>query len=243
MSWAWRVKTMNPVASMISRTARVRASGGPSHSIMALTLAGKRLAVMLVPTFAAGSKANRAAFREKMAKAYYSKNQAWNRKWAGLYILVIFGMILPFCLTAAPQPWWQVIRDIAVILMFCDFFYHLTHRLLFHDSKLLGGPLLAIHAVHHRQNASFNGGNFETISLLCDWMFSTLDHGEDDQRGKAAKVPAALAPEAADQAPPGPALGLVEKRQTQRLLERQQEGDCGDNRSSNEDCHGSASQS
>jgi sterol desaturase/sphingolipid hydroxylase (fatty acid hydroxylase superfamily) len=44
--------------------------------------------------------------------------------------------------------------------------------------------------MHHNHHARFTGGNFATISLLYDWMFGTLDHGEglrsDPQRQKAA---------------------------------------------------------
>ncbi len=246
-------------------------------AIMAFTLVGKRLAIMIVPAFARASRINQAAFREKMAKAYYAKNHAWNRKWAVLYLAVIFGLILPFCITVEAQAWWQVIRDIVVILMFYDFFYYLTHRFLFHDSALLGGPLLSIHAVHHRQHnpcrmdssyihpvevaiglglyiasilvlsllmgpfhivtivvtwiafmeinlhnhdlwdadhfpfgylntmsrmhhnhhASFNGGNFATISLLYDWLFGTLDYGQGERGGKNVANDGAPAPEAA----------------------------------------------
>ena len=55
-------------------------------------------------------------------------------------------------LTIEAQPWWKMAADIVIILMFYDFFYYLTHRFLFHDSRLLGGPLMWVHAVHHRQH-------------------------------------------------------------------------------------------
>jgi sterol desaturase/sphingolipid hydroxylase (fatty acid hydroxylase superfamily) len=32
--------------------------------------------------------------------------------------------------------------------------------------------------MHHHHHAKFTGGNFATITLLYDWMFGTLDHGE-----------------------------------------------------------------
>jgi len=32
--------------------------------------------------------------------------------------------------------------------------------------------------MHHYHHAKFTGGNFATITLLYDWMFGTLDHGE-----------------------------------------------------------------
>ena len=32
--------------------------------------------------------------------------------------------------------------------------------------------------MHHYHHARFTGGNFATITLLYDWLFGTLDHGE-----------------------------------------------------------------
>jgi len=119
--------------------------------IAALTFIVGRL-VLLVPTFRAERARNLAARDAKMAKPRYAANQAWNRKWGPAFMVVIFAGILPFCLTAAPQPWWQVPRDVVVILLFYDFFYYLVHRFLFHDGGFMGGPLMWVHAVHHRQH-------------------------------------------------------------------------------------------
>lgn len=225
--------------------------------ILAVTFLGKGIAA-LVPTLREAGKLNRDTFGRKMEKPTYAANQKWNRKWGPLYLAVIYGMILPFCLAAEAQPWWNVLLDVFVILMFYDFFYYLTHRFVFHDSGFLGGPLVWVHAVHHRQHnpcrmdssyihpievaiglglyaasilvlslimgpfhvvtivvtwvafsqinlhnhdlwtvdrfpfkylntmsvmhhnhhAKFTGGNYATITLLYDWMFGTLDHGE-----------------------------------------------------------------
>ena len=119
--------------------------------IIAVTLAGKYLS-RLVPTFRAAGQLNKETLRKKMERPAYAANQKWNRKWSILFLAVIFGLILPFCLTAEPQPWWRMPVDIVVILMVYDFFYYFTHRFLFHDNGFLGGPLLQIHAVHHRQH-------------------------------------------------------------------------------------------
>jgi sterol desaturase/sphingolipid hydroxylase (fatty acid hydroxylase superfamily) len=119
--------------------------------IMALTLIGK-YALRLVPTFREAGELNRTVFKEKMQKAGYAENQKWNRKWGLFFWLVIFALIVPFCVTAEPQPWWRLPRDIVVILMFYDFFYYLVHRFLFHDGGFLGGPLMQVHAFHHRQH-------------------------------------------------------------------------------------------
>jgi len=37
--------------------------------------------------------------------------------------------------------------------------------------------------MHHHHHAMFTGGNFATITLLYDWMFGTLDHGEGGKSG------------------------------------------------------------
>lgn len=235
--------------------------------IFGITFVAKHLLTALVPTFRTASQLNADTLAQKMQKPNYAANQAWNRKWGLTYWLVIFAGILPFCLTLEDQPWWRFPRDIFVILMVYDFFYYLVHRFLFHDGGFLGGPLIWVHAVHHRQHnpcrgdssfihpievgmglglyaacifvlsrlmgefhvativltwiafseinlhnhdlwkadrfpfrylntmsvmhhhhhAKFSGGNFATISLLYDWMFGTLDHGEGGKSGLRPK--------------------------------------------------------
>jgi sterol desaturase/sphingolipid hydroxylase (fatty acid hydroxylase superfamily) len=235
--------------------------------IIAVSLAGR--VVRLIPAFGAAHKLNSETLAKKMERPSYAQNQAWNRKWAGLYLVVIFAGILPFCLTTEAQPWWNVLSDIVIVLMVYDFFYYLMHRFLFHDSKFLGGPLMWVHAVHHRQHnpcrmdssyihpievamglglfvltifalsflmgnfhvatlvvtwvafsqinlhnhtlweadrfpfkymsflskmhhnhhVRFTGGNFATITLLYDWLFGTIDHGQG--LGKGWKRPSA----------------------------------------------------
>jgi len=109
--------------------------------------------VRLVPALAAESRLNRETYRAKMEKPHYAANQAWNRKWSIPFIILIFAGILPFCLTSVSEAWWHVPLDCFVILMFYDFFYYLTHRFIFHDGGLIGGgPLMWMHAVHHRQH-------------------------------------------------------------------------------------------
>lgn len=106
---------------------------------------------MLVPVLKAARRHNQQAFRTKMERPNYAANHAWNRPWSGLYVLVIFAVVMPFCLTLDARPWWRIALDTVVILMFYDFFYYLTHRFVFHDSAFMGGPLKWMHAVHHRQ--------------------------------------------------------------------------------------------
>lgn len=119
--------------------------------IGAVTMAGKALA-MLVPQFRETAAANKAAFVEKMQKPAYAENQKWNRKWGLFFWVIIFAGVLPFTLTLEPQAWWQIPLDCFVILMVYDFFYYLVHRFLFHDGGFMGGPLIWVHAVHHRQH-------------------------------------------------------------------------------------------
>jgi len=118
--------------------------------IAAVTMAGKRL-LLLVPTIRKAQILNRDAFRKKMEKPNYAANQKWNRKWGLFYWAVAFVLILPFCLTLDVQAVWRVLPDIVVILMVYDFVYYLAHRFLFHDEGFFGGPLLWVHAWHHRQ--------------------------------------------------------------------------------------------
>ena len=106
----------------------------------------------LVPTFNETQKLNRTAFQKKMEKPVYAANQKMNRKWGLFFQVVIFGLIVPFCLTLDAQPWWKMLLDMFVILMVYDFFYYLVHRFLFHDAGFLGGPLVWVHAVHHQQH-------------------------------------------------------------------------------------------
>lgn len=119
--------------------------------IALVTFLGKRL-VLLVPEFRAARALNQDAFRKKMERPTYAANQKWNRKWGLVFWAVSFGLVLPFCLTLDAQPWWNVLLDIVVILMVYDFFYYLVHRFLFHDGGFMGGPLMWVHAVHHRQH-------------------------------------------------------------------------------------------
>ena len=41
--------------------------------------------------------------------------------------------------------------------------------------------------MHHNHHARFTGGNFATITLLYDWMFGTLDHGDGKLQERMAK--------------------------------------------------------
>lgn len=119
--------------------------------ILAFQFLGKQI-VLLVPAFRAEHTRNQDTYKAKMEKPNYAANQAWNRKWGLAFLAIIFGLVMPFCVTLEGQAWWKYAVDVVVILMVYDFFYYLTHRYLFHDNGFFGGPLVWMHAIHHRQH-------------------------------------------------------------------------------------------
>ncbi len=119
--------------------------------VLALTV-GLNFIARLIPVVRAQSTLNSDTLKTKMQKPAYAANQRLNRIWSMVFLAIIFGLIMPFCLTAAPQPWFRVLLDMVMILMVYDFVYYLTHRFLFHDNGIFGGPLKWMHAVHHRQH-------------------------------------------------------------------------------------------
>ena len=141
----------NPLLASLLEQYQLKLSLITLAGIIVATLGTSWLA-RLVPTIATASKANRDAFAAKMEKPAYAANQKWNRKWGLFFQVLIFGLLIPFCVTASPQPWWKMVVDMVVILMVYDFFYYLVHRFLFHDGGLFEGPLMWVHAVHHRQH-------------------------------------------------------------------------------------------
>lgn len=176
--------------------------------IAAVTVIGKQV-LLLIPTVREARRVNREAYASKMLKPAYAENQKWNRKWGLVFWAVIFAGILPFCLTLEAQPWWRVLRDCFVILMVYDFFYYLAHRFLFHDEGFFGGPLLWVHAYHHRQKNPCRGdssyihplevaiglglyvgtilllsrfmGNFHVVTIVVTWVaFSEINQHNHD---------------------------------------------------------------
>ena len=117
--------------------------------IMAVVFIGKRL-LLLIPAIRQTQALNKKACEERNTRSFYPRVQKRVRVWGLLTDVVIFALVLPFCLTLEAQPWWRMLLDIFAILMVYDFFYYLTHRFLFHDGPL-GGPLIWVHAVHHQQ--------------------------------------------------------------------------------------------
>jgi len=173
-------------------------------SIIAVTIIGGRLLVYLVPTFREAAALNTQMMRKKMEKPNYAANQKWNRKWGLIFQVIIFTVIMPFVLTLEAQSGWKMLLDSIVILMVYDFIYYLAHRFLFHDEGFMGGPLMWVHAVHHRQHnpcrmdssyihpieiaiglglyvgtifiLSRFMGSFHVITIVCTWIaFSEIN--------------------------------------------------------------------
>ena len=116
-----------------------------------LTAVGK-LITQLVPTLKAANRLNRDTLARKMERPSYAENQAWNRKWGAIFAVIVFALMVPFSVTLEVHSLGRMALDVVVVLFVYDFFYYLMHRFLFHDSSFLGGPLMWVHAVHHRQH-------------------------------------------------------------------------------------------
>jgi len=113
--------------------------------IIVVTKLGKYV-LFKIPALAEARTANRAEDKTKLAKDKYPPTVKANQQ-VGLYLnLTFFLAILPFCVTTQAQPWWQVIRDVVMVLVIYDFFYYLMHRFLFHGQ----GRLRQVHAIHHQ---------------------------------------------------------------------------------------------
>ena len=115
---------------------------------LAVFVAGKYL-LLLSPELRKTRELNVDSAAERVTRSYYPPIQRRTKLWGLITQLVVFFLVIPFCVTTAPQPWWEVLLDIFIILMVYDFFYYLVHRFLFHDGPL-GAPLKWVHAVHHQ---------------------------------------------------------------------------------------------
>lgn len=120
-------------------------------TLFVVTWVGKHL-LLLVPEFKKINQLNQEVAAQRLTRDYYPPIQKRSMFWGGVMQLIIFGLIVPFSVTAEPQPWWQVLLDVFVILMFYDFFYYFTHRFVFHDGGFGPGPLMWVHSIHHQQH-------------------------------------------------------------------------------------------
>ncbi len=113
---------------------------------------GVKHLLLLVPAFKKVDQLNQEVAAQRQTRDYYMPIIKRSRVWTLPIMLVIYGLIIPFAVTAEPQPWWQILRDVFIILMFYDFFYYFTHRFVFHDGGFGPGPLMWVHAIHHQQH-------------------------------------------------------------------------------------------
>ena len=115
---------------------------------LSVFIIGKYL-LLLSPALNQTRQLNIEAARDRVSRSFYPPIQKRSKFWGLMTQLCVFTLVVPFSVTAAAKPWWQVLLDIFVILMVYDFFYYLVHRFLFHDGPL-GAPLKWVHAVHHQ---------------------------------------------------------------------------------------------
>jgi sterol desaturase/sphingolipid hydroxylase (fatty acid hydroxylase superfamily) len=169
--------------------------------------------LVLIPTFKRTQELNHAAAADRVKRSFYMPIQKRSMFWGLTTQLAIFALIIPFVVTTEPQPWWNILLDVFVILMFYDFFYYLTHRFLFHDGGFGPGPLMWVHSVHHQQKnpcrkdssylhpietcmglALYGGsigflgwamGDFHLITIIVTWIaFSEINlHNHDLMEG------------------------------------------------------------
>lgn len=109
-----------------------------------------RFFLLRIPAIKQTQTLNKTVAEKRNTRSYYPPIQNRSKIYGVITQLVIFILILPFCLTLESQSIWNMLLDVFVILMVYDFFYYLTHRFVFHDGPL-GGPLIKVHAVHHQQ--------------------------------------------------------------------------------------------
>lgn len=124
------------------------------YSLVGLIVVSILLSQMkrLVPAAREAAALNKEMYEKKMQRSGYAANLATARKWSFSFYVVIFAGIMPFIINPTLNVWWRLPVDIFLILMVYDFFYYLTHRFMFHDYGSWKGPLLWVHAVHHRQH-------------------------------------------------------------------------------------------
>jgi len=109
-------------------------------------------ASVLVPAFREVIRINDEVKVEKVKNPRYMAVLRKVSETSWMNSVLFFGIFIPFTITMEMQPWWQMLLDMFLILMLYDFIYYLGHRFLFHDEGFFGGPLIWVHAVHHRQH-------------------------------------------------------------------------------------------
>ena len=97
----------------------------------------------------------------------------------GLYVLCIFVL-------AQVMGEFSVVTVVITFVAFSQINLH-NHDLWSEDRfPFKYANYLAV--MHHNHHAKFTGGNYATISLLYDWMFGTLDNGEESKAKAKVKA-------------------------------------------------------
>jgi sterol desaturase/sphingolipid hydroxylase (fatty acid hydroxylase superfamily) len=142
--------------------------------IVVITIIGKKL-IFKVPALANSRELNQIADKEKWAREKYPPMVRGTQN-VGKYLNgIFFFILLPFCITFSPEPWWTVLLDSFIILMVYDFFYYLAHRFWFHGN----GAMRKIHAIHHQaRNPTYLDAHFvhplETFVGLGGFLMTTV---------------------------------------------------------------------
>jgi sterol desaturase/sphingolipid hydroxylase (fatty acid hydroxylase superfamily) len=113
-------------------------------SLILMTIVSRFL-VFRVPALQQMRELNHEADRKKLSRNRYREAVRVNNRAGLIANLVFYVVVLPWCVSLAPRPFWRHVVDVVAVLMLFDFFYYLTHRFLFH-----GRPLRKIHALHHQ---------------------------------------------------------------------------------------------
>lgn len=133
-SWATVIENYHWLAGLLSLA-----------GIVSISVVGKWLLFKVGP-LSDMRELNRSKDKEKWALEKYPPIVRATQK-VGMYCnIVFFLLVLPFCVSLDPQPIWQVLLNIVIVLMFYDFLYYLSHRFWFHGN----GAMRQIHAVHHQ---------------------------------------------------------------------------------------------
>ncbi|PLK27248.1 sterol desaturase family protein [Novosphingobium sp. TH158] len=96
----------------------------------------------------------------------------------GLYVATIAAL-------SAIMGRFDVVTVVVTFVAFSQINLH-NHN-LWGEGRFLWGYAKYASDMHHHHHAKFTGGNFATITLLYDWMFGTLDHGEGGYSGMTRK--------------------------------------------------------
>jgi sterol desaturase/sphingolipid hydroxylase (fatty acid hydroxylase superfamily) len=113
--------------------------------IASITIAGKWL-IFKQPDLAEMRRINKEEDKKRWKKDKYPPMVRASQKVGKWLNITFFMVLLPFCITLAPEPLWAMLLDGFLLLMVYDFFYYFAHRFWFHGN----GPMRQVHAVHHQ---------------------------------------------------------------------------------------------